>query len=82
LEGFLRILHLKTGDPQTEAVQLVGEHKGNIAAAAKAAGKSRAAMDKLYRKGITKLGKKAIEHATQKLPTDRRGQETITADNR
>src|SRR5262249_28130459 len=35
---------------QTEAMRLVGEHKGNIAAAARSAGKSRTAMDKLYKK--------------------------------
>jgi hypothetical protein len=65
---------------QTEAMQLVGEHKGNIAAAARAAGKSRAAMDKLYRKAMAKLGKKTVKHFTQRLPTDARGQETIAAD--
>jgi predicted DNA-binding protein (UPF0251 family) len=65
---------------QTEAVQLVGEYKGNIAAAARAAGKSRTAMVKLYRKATAKLGKKAIKHITQPMPRDRRGQETIAAD--
>jgi hypothetical protein len=65
---------------QTEAMQLVAEHKGNIAAAARAAGKSRAAMSNLYKKATAKLGKKAIKHFTQRLPTDVRGQETIAAD--
>jgi hypothetical protein len=63
---------------QTEAMQLVGEHKGNIAAAARNAGKSRAAMGKLYKKATTKLGKKAVKHFTQRLPKDSRGQETVT----
>jgi predicted DNA-binding protein (UPF0251 family) len=65
---------------QAEAVQLVAEHKGNIAAAARAAGKSRAAMQNLYDKAMKKLGKKAIEHATQALPTDKRGQVSIPED--
>lgn len=65
---------------QVEAVQLVGEHKGNFAAAARAAGKSRTAMAKLYEKANRKLGKKAIKHATQRLPRDQRGQETIADD--
>jgi hypothetical protein len=59
-------------------MQLVGEHKGNIAAAARAAGKSRAAMAKLYNKANRKLGKKAVKHFTRRLPTDYRGQVRIT----
>jgi len=60
---------------QTEAVFLIGEHKGNIAAAARAAGKSRPAMDKLYKKALKKLGKGAVEKMkTQPLPLDKRGQ--------
>lgn len=65
---------------QLEAVQLVSEHKGNIAAAARAAGKSRAAMQKLCNKANRKLGKKAIKHYTQRLPTDSRGQEMVAAE--
>jgi len=65
---------------QTEAMQLVGEHKGNFAAAAKAAGKSRTMMIKLYEKATAKLGKKAVKHLTQRLPTDHRGQEIIAAE--
>jgi hypothetical protein len=61
-------------------VHLVGEHKGNIAAAARAAGKSPAAMRKLYIKATAKLGKKAVKHATQRLPIDSRGQETIATE--
>jgi hypothetical protein len=59
---------------QTEAMQLIGEYKGNISAAAKAAGKSRTAMTKLYAKATKKLGRKAVKHFTKSLPTDRRGQ--------
>jgi hypothetical protein len=65
---------------QIEAVQLVGEHKGNCAAAAKAAGKSPQAMRKLYLKAMKKLGQKPVKHTTQGLPTDRRGQATIAAE--
>jgi hypothetical protein len=61
-------------EKQLEAAQLVGEHKGDIAAAARAAGKSRTAMRNLYHKAMRKLGRKAIQHATQALPTDKRGQ--------
>ena len=59
-----------------EAAQLVGEHKGNVAAAATAAGKSRPAMQKLYDKALKKLGRSAIKQPgkTQSMPTDRRGQ--------
>jgi hypothetical protein len=60
---------------QLEAVQLVGEHKGNMAAAARAAGKSRTAMQKLYDKAMSKLGKKAVDKIkTQALPLDKREQ--------
>jgi hypothetical protein len=65
---------------QTEALQLVGEHKGNITAAAKQAGKSPAAMSKLYHKACRKLGEKASKAQkvkTQRLPHDRRGQVAV-----
>jgi hypothetical protein len=65
---------------QVEAVQLIGEHKGNISAAARAAGKSPQAMTKLYEKASKKLGKKAVEHVTQRLPIDNRGQEAVAAE--
>jgi hypothetical protein len=65
-------------EKQVEAVQLIGEHKGNIAAAARSAGKSPAAMKKLYDKANRKLGKKAIEKIkTQRLPKDQRGQAMV-----
>ncbi len=60
---------------QLEAAQLVGEHKGNVAAAAAAVGISRTAMKKRYDKAMGKLGKKAMDMVkTQSLPTDSRGQ--------
>jgi hypothetical protein len=67
---------------QTEAVQLVGEHGGNVSAAARAAGKSPAAMRKLYQKAMRKLGMKAPTHKTAALPLDRRGQPNVSEDRR
>jgi hypothetical protein len=67
-------------DKQLEAAQLVGEHKGNIAAAATAAGKTRQAMEKLYKKAMKKLGKKALpKPKTHAVPEDNRGQANIAA---
>jgi hypothetical protein len=65
---------------QVEAMQLVGEHKGNITAAAKQAGKSRQAMVKLYKKACQKIGQKAPKAErvqTRQLPKDRRGQVAV-----
>jgi predicted DNA-binding protein (UPF0251 family) len=62
---------------QSEAMHLVGEHKGNITRAAKAAGKSRQAMKKLYEAACKKLGRAAHPSPkTRRLETDARGQET------
>jgi hypothetical protein len=64
---------------QTEAVHLVSEHKGNFSAAARAAGKSRTMISKLYRKAMKKLGKSAsaLKPKTRPLPLDHRGQVNI-----
>lgn len=60
---------------ESEAVHLVGEHKGNFTKAGRAAGKSRQAMAKFYKKAMTKLGKTAnTKPKTQSLTEDRRGQ--------
>jgi predicted DNA-binding protein (UPF0251 family) len=67
---------------ETEAAQLVGEHKGSFASAAHAAGVSRQAMAKRYKKAMAKLGESAARQKrpqTQRLPEDRRGQATIPA---
>jgi hypothetical protein len=67
-------------EKQVEAMELVGQHKGDVAAAARAAGKSRAAMMKLYGKALKKLGRKAPPaHRTQRLPTDIEGQDVVAA---
>jgi hypothetical protein len=63
---------------QVEAMQLVAEHKGDVSAAARFAGKSRQAMKKLYDKATAKMGLKATpKPKTQKLPEDQRGQANI-----
>jgi len=51
----------------------------DLAAAAKAAGKSRQALEKLYKKGVAKLGQSAqiLKPKTQRLPYDRRGQAQV-----
>jgi predicted DNA-binding protein (UPF0251 family) len=66
---------------QLEAVELVGVHKGNFAAAARAAGKSRQALQSLYEKAMKKMGRSAsvLKAKTQRLPEDRRGQVNLAA---
>jgi len=68
-------------DKQTEALELIGRHKGNYAAAAKEAGISRQALSKRVEKATKKLAKlgvkaDALKPKTQRLPIDDRGQET------
>ena len=62
---------------QTEIVQVVSDHKGDIAAAAGQLGISRQAVEKHYGKAMKKLGRAAAKlprPATQRLSEDRRGQ--------
>jgi len=59
---------------QTEAVQIVGECKGNIAQAAKRLGKDRKTIAQAYKAGLAKLGKQPVKHGTRTLARDRRGQ--------
>jgi predicted DNA-binding protein (UPF0251 family) len=63
---------------QFEALHLMAEHKGNYSAAARAAGISRVAMTKRYKKAMKKLSRSAAvlkkKPTTQPLPLDRRGQ--------
>jgi hypothetical protein len=63
-------------EKQIEAMHLVAEHKGNYTAAGAAAGKSRQAMEKLYRKATKKLGTNPMKAFVKahSLPTDHRGQ--------
>jgi hypothetical protein len=62
---------------QVEAVQVVGECKGDIAKAAKRLGLHRKTVAESYKAGLTKLGKVAVKHGTRLFPRDRRGQEDI-----
>ncbi len=68
---------------QTEVIQIVGECKGNIAAAARRFGRDRKTIEEIYRAGMTKLGK-TVYHSKDKtrlLARDRRGQETVSEDD-
>ena len=60
-------------------MRLVGEHKGNMAAAAKEAGKTPQAIRKLYKRAHKKLGINATRRLkkTRSLPHDRRGQADV-----
>jgi predicted DNA-binding protein (UPF0251 family) len=69
---------------QLEALQLLGEHKGNQTAAAKAAGISRPALMKRYNKAMKKLPRSAAvikkKPTAKPLPLDRRGQVNLSAE--
>lgn len=71
---------------QSEAIQLAGECKGNLAKAARQMGVDRKTFVQHYKAGLAKLGTKAAgpnRMKPQKLPTDRRGQANIVgADGR
>jgi hypothetical protein len=69
---------------ESEAVHIVGEHKGNITKAAEEIGVSRQALTKRFKAAHKKLGTKAMpKPKTKPMPTDRRGQETTSeADDR
>jgi predicted DNA-binding protein (UPF0251 family) len=63
---------------QAEAVHIVGEANGNFSEAAKAMGISRAAVVKLYRKAMHRLGRNALtKPRTKAIPTDQRGQDNV-----
>ena len=63
---------------QAETVQIVGECKGDIAAAARRLGKNRKTVEESYKVGLTKLGKAAVKHKTHLFARDRRGQADVT----
>jgi hypothetical protein len=68
---------------EAQAVHLVSEHKGNYSQAGAAAGKPRQLISKQYKNAMKKLGKSALpKPRTQRLPTDQRGQETVTDGDR
>ena len=62
---------------QTEAVHIVGECKGNFTEAAARMGLDAATVRQHYNAGMAKLGGKAVKHGTQRLPSDRRGQDNV-----
>ncbi len=66
---------------QTEAVQVVGECKGSFAEAGRRLGVDRKTVQQHYQAAMKKLGKSAVKHATQSLPSDRRGQADLSADD-
>jgi DNA-binding CsgD family transcriptional regulator len=78
----------KTGAPakpltarQTEAMHLFGEHKGNIAAVAKAMGVDRKTAEQHIQAAHAKLGTQATKTLTRGIATDARGQDVIASDD-
>ena len=68
-------------DKQLEAAQIVGQHKGNIAAAARALGKDYKTVQQHYERAMEKMGKNVLpKPKTRSLSRDKRGQEMITKD--
>lgn len=66
---------------QAEAVQIVGECKGNYSEAARRLGvKDPKTVRQHYKAGLRKLGRKAVKYATQRLPSDKRGQDNVSSD--
>jgi predicted DNA-binding protein (UPF0251 family) len=66
---------------QTEAAQIVGECKGNLAEAARRLGIDRKTLQERYEGALSKLGRQAVKHRVQSLPLDRRGQERLSCDD-
>jgi DNA-binding CsgD family transcriptional regulator len=63
---------------EAEAVHQVGDHKGNLAAAARVMGVSYQRVQYLYRRAMKKLGRRAAKTKTVPLPVDRRGQTVVS----
>lgn len=63
---------------QAEAVQIVGECKGNIAEAARRLARDPATVRQHYKAGMKKLGKLAPKVKTTRMRTDKRGQDDVT----
>lgn len=62
---------------QAEAIQVVGECKGNIAEAARRLGKDPKTVKQSYEAGLKKIGGKAVKPTTKAIATDRRGQSDV-----
>jgi len=65
---------------QLEAMQIVGECKGDLAEAARRMGKDRSTIKQHYDAATAKLGKRPVKHSTKRHATDRRGQADIATD--
>lgn len=69
---------------QLEAIQIVGECRGNVAEAARRLGKDRKTVEEAYRTGMAKAGKEVFwqnkKTKTRLLIRDKRGQETVSTD--
>lgn len=63
---------------QVEAVHIVAECKGSFAEAARRLAVDPSTVRQHYYAAQKKLGKKAVKHATQPLPADRRGQANLS----
>ena len=66
---------------QLEAMQIVGECKGDIAEAARRLGKDRSTIKQHYDAATAKLGKRPPKHSTEQHATDRRGQANLATDS-
>lgn len=66
---------------QAEVVHIVGECKGDLAAAGRQLGIDRKTVEQHYRAAMQKLGKATVRHATQTIRSDRRGQADVTAED-
>lgn len=62
---------------QAEAVQIIGECKGDVSEAARRLKRDRSTVAQHYFAAMRKLGKAAVKHATRSFPRDRRGQVNI-----
>lgn len=76
----------KTTPKQLEAIQMVGECKGNFAEAARKLSKDPKTIRQLYKAGLRNAGDLAATLKStpkkQRLPTDRRGQISVARDRR
>ncbi len=68
-------------DKQSEAVYIVNECRGNIAEAARRLGKDPATVRQAFRTGMKKLGAIALDHKTTKMPTGKRGESSVSAED-
>jgi hypothetical protein len=65
---------------QTEVIQVVGECKGNLAAAAQRLGRDRKTIKEIYQAGMSKLGKDVTyrKKSDRLIARDRRGQVDVS----